>query len=206
MGKKRDLTVNAETLALDLLACKKVFDNVKIPWIIMGGVVLGYARYRKIMEWDTDIDIAVFAEINKSKWKELYKAFCEEGFRVRKHKSDFVCGGRLTPFNLWFFHTNGKFCEAFPKTTPGLKFVEKSMWYKKPQIVDFLNDKYPMPNYMDDYLICQYGPDWMTNVVKDHEKYYLDKRGTRDVSQWPSGRATKGGDMWPKILKIGDNM
>ena len=154
MGK-HNYIVNAENIGLDLLGCKKAFDKVRIPWIIMGGIVLGYARYRKIMEWDTDVDIAVFVEINNQRWVALKNSLCEEGFKIKKRKTDFICGGRLTPFNLWFFHKKGDFCEAFPESTPGLKLVEKSMWYEKPQIVDFLNDKYPMPNYMDDYLICQ---------------------------------------------------
>jgi len=29
----------------DLAACKTAFDQAEVPWVIMGGVVLGYARY-----------------------------------------------------------------------------------------------------------------------------------------------------------------
>lgn len=205
MGKRKH-TVTPKTIALDLLACKKSFDNVGIPWIIMGGIVLGYARYKKIMEWDTDVDVAVFVELTPKQRQILNKSLDENGFKIGKNKTDFLCGRRKSSYNIWFFHKNGNYCEAFPKSTPGLKFVEKSMWYEEPQIVDFLDDKYPMPNYMEDYLFCQYGLDWMTNIEKDHEKYYLDKRGSRDVSKWPGGRATKDGDMWPKILKLGDSM
>jgi hypothetical protein len=205
MGKRKHIAT-PETIASDLLACKKSFDNVGIPWIIMGGIVLGYARYEKIMEWDTDIDVAVFVELTPKQRQILNKSLDANGFKIGKNKTDFLCGYRKSSYNIWFFHKNGDYCEAFPKSTPGLKFVEKSMWYEDPQIVDFLDDKYPMPNHMEDYLICQYGLDWMTNIVKDHEKYYLDKRGTRKVSEWPAGRATKDGDMWPKLLRIGDNM
>ena len=39
MGKTKR-TVNGKTLASDLLACKKAFDNAEVPWVITDGVVL----------------------------------------------------------------------------------------------------------------------------------------------------------------------
>jgi len=197
---KRDIITS------DLVACKKAFDQASIPWVIMGGIVLGYARYKEIMEWDTDLDVGVFVELNTYEWQSLYNALNINGFKFAKEKTDFIYCNRKAEFNMWMFHKNGDYYEAFPKSTPGIKFVEKAIWYDEPQIVDFLGSRYPMPNNMDDYLVCQYGTDWKTNVVKDHEQYYIDKRGTRDISSWPAGRATKKGDMWPKTLKINDNM
>lgn len=198
----------------DLIACKSVFEQLEIPWVIIGGVVLGYARYKDVMLWDTDLDIGIFTELSNNKWKLLYSALVNNGFGeyvgsglgFLNIKTDFICGYREAEFNMWFFHKNGDYYEAFPKSTPGIKFVEKAIWYDEPQLVDFLSSKYPMPNNLDDYLVCQYGKDWKTNVVTDHEQYYLDKRGTRDVGAWPAGKATKDGPLWPKTLKIGDSM
>ena len=189
----------------DLAACKIVFNEVNIPWVIMGGVVLGYARYKDIMAWDTDLDIGVFVELTGAQKQALFKSLQKHRFRLNI-QGDFVMGNRKASFNMWFFHKKGNYYEAFPKTTPGIKFLEKAHWYDEPQLVDFLGDKYPMPNNMDDYLTGQYGADWETNIQKNHEQYYLDKRGTRNVKQWPAGRGTKEGDMWPKTLRINDSM
>lgn len=199
MSKKDDI-------ALDLAACKEAFDQARVPWVIMGGIVLGYARYKEIMEWDTDLDVGVFIELTNAQWQNLYNSLVRNGFRVPSVKTDFILGSRKVEFNMWCFHKSGQFYESFPKSTPGLKFVEKAIWYDSPQTVDFLSGKYPIPNNLEDYLVCQYGEDWKTNVVKNHEQYYLDKRGSRDVGVWPAGRATKYGDMWPKVLKVTDNM
>jgi phosphorylcholine metabolism protein LicD len=190
----------------DLIACKTAFDQAGVPWIIIGGVVLGYARYKDIMDWDTDLDLAVPVELSNEKWQLLWRSLNEQGFRILNIKTDFILSHRKAEFNMWCFHKNGDYYEAFPKSTPGIKFVEKAIWYDYPQLVDFIGSKYPMPNNLDDYLVCQYGKDWKTNVVTDHEQYYLDKRGTRDVGAWPAGKATKDGPLWPKTLKIGDNM
>ena len=177
-------------ISSDLEACKSAFDQAEVPWVIIGGIVLGYARYKEIMAWDTDVDIAVSVELDKFKWQKLYASLNTNGFRFGNKKTDFILSNRKAEFNMWMFHKNGNYYEAFPESTPGIKFVEKAIWYDEPQIVDFLGSKYPIPNNLDDYLVCQYGMDWKTNVVKDHEQYYLDKRGTRDVNSWPAGRTT----------------
>jgi len=204
MGKNK-YTVNAKTLASDLLGCKRAFDNAGVPWIITDGVVLGYARNKSILEWDTDLDFAVFEEINNRRWKSLYKSFLKEGFRIGSKKSDFLCGRRSTPFNLWFFHKKGNVYESFPTTTPNIKFVEKEEWFDKPNMVDFLGSKYPMPNNTNDYLDYHYGKDWKTNIIKNHDEWFKNKRGGdgKKESQklWIRGRSGKDGDLWPKIIK-----
>jgi len=195
-----------DAIISDLIACKAAFNQAGVPWIIIGGIVLGYARYKDIMRWDTDLDMGVFVKISLDQWRVLHNALGKNGFNLPITRENFMCCIREAEFNLWFFNKNDEFYEAFPECTPGIKFVEKAIWYDEPQMVDFLGDKYPMPNNLEDYLVCQYGADWKTNIVKNHEEYYLEKRGTRNVAAWPAGRATKEGDMWPKTLKIEDNM
>jgi hypothetical protein len=210
MGKKKKpiRIATPEKIASDLAAFKAVFDEVEIPWVIMGGIVLGYARYGEIMEWDTDVDVGVFVKIKDEQWSKILKAMRKQGFRVNHVRDDFKVGGREVVYNLWFFHKKGNFYEAKPRkvAAKGLKFVEKAKWYDEPQMVEFLDDEYPMPNHMEDYLVCQYGKDWRTNIVKDHEAYYLDKRGSRDTSKWLESRANKEGDLWPKTIRLNDSM
>jgi hypothetical protein len=198
-----------KAIASDLLACKTAFDLVDIPWVIQGGIVLGYGRYKDIMAWDTDLDLGVFVELNVVERKDLFKALRGQGFRVNSKKRDFIFGRRETPLNLWFFHKNGKFYESFPTSTPGHKFIEKALWYDEPQIVDFLDSQYPMPNHIDDFLDAHYGPDWKTNVIKNHGKYFKEKRGKRnDIPDWYSNRRRKsdGQLWWPAILKLDEDI
>ena len=195
-----------EKIKSDLIACKKAFDFVGIPWVITDGIVLGYARYKDIMAWDTDVDMAVVAEITDIQLLQLFNALRAVGFQVGNEKTDFIFAMRETTFNGWLFHKNGDYYEAFPKSTPGVKFVDKAQWYDEPQMVDFLGDKFPMPNHMNDYLNCQYGIGWETNIVKNHEEFFIYKRGGRELSTWTTGRCSKDGNLWPKILKIEDDI
>lgn len=198
-----------KAIASDLLACKTAFDQAGIPWVIMGGIALGYGRYNDIMSWDTDVDIGVFVELTTKEWQLLYNSLNKNGFKFLNDKIDFIWCNRNTEFNMFLFHKNGDYYEAFPTTTPGLKFVEKAKWYDTPKIVDFLGDKYPMPNHLEDFLNAHYGKNWKTNIIKDHSQYFREKRGDpNNVNNWLLNRKRKEDEnlWWPAFLKIDENI
>lgn len=195
-----------EAITADLAACKRAFNQAGVPWVIVGGIVLGYARYKEIMPWDTDLDIVVFTELTDENWQRLWKALCSNGFNFPKERVDFMYCYRGVECNLELYHRDGEFYNCLPKSTPGLKFVERAKWFDSVQLVDFLGDKYPMPNNVEEFVSDHYGSDWKTNIIKNHEQYFTDKRGGRDQSTWTTSRASKCGDLWPKALKIGDSM
>lgn len=193
-------------IADDLFACKKAFDQSGIPWVIVGGIALGYARYKEIMAWDTDLDILIFTELTDQNWHLLRASLRRHGFGFPTNRVDFMYCYRKTECNLELYHKDGNFYNCYPKSTPGLKFVEQARWFDNIQIVDFLGSKYPMPADIEEFVGAHYGQDWRTNIIKNHEQYFTDKRGGRDQSLWLKSRASKQGDLWPKILKVSDSM
>ena len=194
------------SISSDLVACKAAFDKTGIPWCIIGGVVLGYARYNDIMSWDTDLDIGIFTEISDVQWRSICGALHAQGFRIGIEKKDFTYGYRETELNIDTYHKDGEFYSSFPKSTPGIKFVEKAKWFDKIQILDFIGDMYPFPNNIEGFVSGHYGCDWKTNIIKDHEQYFNDKRGSREQLMWTKSRASKHGDLWPKALETNDSM
>ena len=201
--KKKKLQLKDKIIS-DLAACKAAFDSVKIPWVITDGIVLGYARKGDVLPWDTDLDLGVFCEISSSEWNKLHAALRKEGFGIRNLKQDFVYGKREVKFNMWLFHKEGGFYVSSPRSTPGVKFVEKEMWFDKPQLVKFLGRIYPMPNYLKDYLVTHYGSDWKVEKP-GHSKWRLEKFGTAssryEPDVWLASRCGPSGDLWPKIIR-----
>ena len=93
-GKKKKISTPAQ-IASDLAACKLAFEQVNIPWVITDGIVLGYARNKEIMPWDTDVDMGVFIEITDKQWNSIYKALLKNGFRIKRPtRDDFIWGTR----------------------------------------------------------------------------------------------------------------
>ena len=198
LESKRDL------IASDLAVCKDVFNRARVPWVIIDGIVLGYVRQKDIMSWDTDVDVAIFQEITDSEWKLIYTGFKEAGFVIRNSKQDFVYGRRNVNLNLWLYHKKGYFYESYPRTTPGIKFVERARWFNKTRMVDFLDEIYPMPNNIMDYIVCHYGKDWMVPRYS-HDKWRIEKFGTDssklEIDTWLDSRCGPEGDLWPKVMR-----
>lgn len=198
-SRRKKIKVNPGSLRpgiiSDLAACKAAFDQTGIPWVITDGIVLGYIRNGEVLAWDTDLDLGIFREITAAEWNKLAAALRVAKFGIRRTKQDFIYGRRRVKFNLWLFHPKGELCEAFPRSTKGFKFVDEMRWFREPRHVKFLGSTYPIPNHTEEYLDTHYGTDWRTRVVKDHKAWFAEKRR----------RAQKGGDLWPKMLKLNEN-
>lgn len=195
----------SQNIALDLAACKTAFDNVGIPWVVIDGIVLGYVRNKAIVPWDTDVDMGIFIEVSAKRRIQLYESLRTCGFKIKRPGSYFAWGRRLSKLNMWFFRKNGEYYESFPRSTPGLKFVERVRWYEEPQLVKFLGSVYPMPNHLEEYMETHYGKDWKIEKP-GHDNWRVEKFGTLDQSAkgqktWLGSRCGKAGDLWPKILK-----
>jgi phosphorylcholine metabolism protein LicD len=199
-----------ERIIDDLKACKIAFSQAGIPFIIIGGTVLGYARYNDIMEWDTDLDIGVTKELNSVQWSKLYSTLRRNGFKLNRNLRDFNCGRRKASFNLWFWHkVSDSYYESYPEKIPGYKYVKKAKWLDSPLNLEFLEDVYPMPNHLNDYLESCFGADWKTNIVK-HDEYVQMKRGGNysdadNVYKYRRNRED-GKLWWPVLLKSTEKM
>lgn len=206
--KKKSGGQVAHLIASDLAACKGAFEVAKIPWVIIDGIVLGYVRHNGIIPWDTDLDIGVFRELTNQEWAKLYTAMKGAGFGIKNLKQDFVYGKRRVKLNMWMYHRRGDFYEAFPRITPGVKFVEKAEWYEHPQMKLFLGKKYPLPDKLEDYLIHRYGRDYMQSKY-NHDQWRLIKFGTKsprfEPDAWLNSRCGPKGDLWPRIMRIEEN-
>ena len=200
----------SEGITSDLAACKRAFRKVNIPFVIIDGIVLGYVRHNGIIPWDTDVDLAVIQEVSPGKWKQLWKSLKEERITIRTDFRDYVYSRRTVGIGIWFYHKKGDYYESYPETTPGLKFVEKAVWYDNIQMVDFLGSKYPMPNNLEDYLNCRYGK-WREERYT-HDEWREEKFGTLKQDKesqkkiWTRSRCGKNGDLWPKVMLKEDSL
>ncbi len=162
---------NKKGIIADLKKLKDVFDSVGVPFVMQEGNVLGYARYKDIMEWDMDIDIGVYQEISDKKKAELLRALCLEGCGVGENENgDFIYGKRNVKLNLWFWHLEGKFFVARPKTSDKI-FILKAEYFLHPKEIDFLERKFLIPDPLEDYLDLRYGKNWKHTIITDNAKW-----------------------------------
>ena len=70
MTNKQDYRILIENLCI----IKDIFDAYGVIFWLDWGTLLGAIREGKIIEWDTDLDIGVFAD----DFKKIYPAFSRE--------------------------------------------------------------------------------------------------------------------------------
>ena len=162
---------NKKGIIADLKQLKDVFDSVGVPFVMQEGNVLGYGRYKDIMELDLDVDIGVYVEISDEKKAELLRALHTSGCGVGENESgDFIYGKRNVKLNLWFWHREGKYFVARPKTTDKI-FILEAEYFIKPKEISFLDRKFLIPDPLDGYLDLRYGKNWKRNVITDDAKW-----------------------------------
>lgn len=195
----------------DLKMHKLAFEEAKIPWVLIDGLVLGYVRGNGIIPWDTDVDLAVCKELTSEERDNLlYVIMPKYEFRIKKQEGDFIYGIGKSTINLWFYHMEGDYYVSYPRSAPLVKFVEKAEPYDNIQQVEFEGGIYPMPGCLENYLIDRYGKNWKTETWS-HDDWYKEKRGigsnaSAKIQQdiWVKGRCGKNGDLWPRIVYIED--
>ena len=162
---------NKKGIIADLKQLKDIFDSCRVPFVMQEGNVLGYARYKDIMEWDLDIDIGVYTKISEKKKAELLRALRLGGCGIGKNESgDFIYGKRNVKLNLWFWHREGDFFVARPKTSDKI-FILKAEHFLHPKEIDFLGRKFLIPDPLDGYLDLRYGKNWKHTIITDDAKW-----------------------------------
>lgn len=103
----------------NFLSTIKILNSNKIPYWACHGTLLGIIRDKKLIEWDHDIDIAVWSfQVKKEKIKKLME---KENFKIRPGyliKDDLVSfdksGGRVVDINFYeLLKSNNKITKAF---------------------------------------------------------------------------------------------
>jgi len=164
-----------------LKAIKALLDMYNVPFVLTDGLVLGYARHKDMMEWDTnDIDIGVFKSIPIWEQQSIMNAIRGNKFYDYRNVSFFSIQSKevslRTGFkgfklhngmmiSIWFFKQKGQYFDSIAFTNRLIK-RELAKWFISPQPVELFGDTFLMPSDVDDYLDNHYGKEWRTEIIK----------------------------------------
>lgn len=187
MGGTKILTGKYVTIAERMLRdVVDVLDSQEIPYVLEGGTLLGIVREKRLLPWDTDMDITVTREhaekLISSRWRLWLKGYRT---RIRYHKQDTEHFKKGSPRLLivqtrkFFVVKDFGLMDIFIKDT----IDEKVFWmvsekkrvlkstrkeyYQNTTKVEFQGKHYSVPAAYDEYLTSRYG-DWRT-PVKDYD-------------------------------------
>lgn len=110
----------------NLLSALKVLEELRIPYWLNQGSLLGLVRDGRLIEWDTDIDIAV--PLGKGRLGEIYARLALEGFSGARSFTP-----RPSPPCLKLRRTGGRvveFSEFALGSWPNGSFLHRE-WFRK---------------------------------------------------------------------------
>lgn len=198
--------INKEIAAENLLLLKNIFDKYKIPFQLVAGTLLGVIRESDFISHDEDIDLAL-----DDKYREqvinLLPDLRNQGFELCRYDRR----------DLYSIIRKGEYIDLyfFRPYKPGLSicsgWVVKESHLLNSMAYEFKGHNFCIPKEYNEYLIGEYGEDWLTPVkwnnynqprwkvilfnLKEHLKDYLPTL----IFNWLASKAEK--KMIKKSLK-----
>ena len=159
--------IDVPTAERILREAKQIFDQQGIVFHLISGTLLGAIRDNAIIAWDDDIDVASVIGLDGLREESVDEttervaaAFSEQGFAtVVEQDIHYLClGTRKSSVLLsWcLFRTFGDSIVHYPGVRMPISL------FTNLKEIDFVGDKFLVPNPPEDFLRIKYGPDWQT--------------------------------------------
>jgi hypothetical protein len=178
-------TVNVADAEAVLLEAKSVLDAQGVPFFLRQGTCLGAVRDGVIMPWDDDVDIgSIFGMhgFTEQMIEPAATALRERGFEVTAMPiGDDVFIGliKLDTRVDWFcYRVKSDFVTHYPGVEIPIRlFVDLAE-------INFLSERFLIPNPPEEYLSIKYGPDWTTPKPVGYERDALGSVPDPEDAHW----------------------
>ena len=160
---------------------KRIFDNQGIVFWLGSGTCLGCIRENRFIPWDDEMDTASVIGMHGLDEETVYRTtnvFKENGFYTRISDRTQWMGIGLVKDGIrtdWTCHRifNGAAIEY-----PGVKLPLHL--FTQPVEIEFIGQKFLLPNPPEEYLRLKYGPEWRTPKGPGFEADVVMKIGDSD--------------------------
>ena len=179
---------------------KRIFDDQGIVFWLGSGTCLGCIRENRFIPWDDEMDTASVIGMHGLDEKTVYRianVFKKNGFypRIRNNPRymsvAFVKDGIRTD---WTCH---RIIDGGAIEFPGVKLPLHI--FTQPMEIEFIGQKFRVPNPPEEYLSLKYGPEWRTPKGPGFESDVVMKIGHSDnLSRWGKLQRVLSMGMFPR--------
>ena len=167
----------------NLKEIKQILDELGVVFILGSGSCLGATRDKAFIPWDDDVDLVSVIGINgltEESADIAASAFRKKGYFVGQmdgvHSKILMTLKDRVRISLECLRISDDHVYAYP----GIKFP--AIFFTQPKEIDFLGERFLVPNPPEEYLALKYGPQWMVpRKAGEYEKDVVEKIPAVDV-------------------------
>ena len=179
----------------NLREAKDILDGLGMVFLLGSGTCLGATRDKAFIPWDDDIDLVAVVGVNGL--TEDSADLAAAAFRNRGYFVGEIDGAHSKTLMTMKDHVRLSFeCLQIVGDSiyayPGMQLPAKL--FTQPKEIEFLGQKFFVPNPPEEYLRLKYGEEWMTpKRAGEYEKDVVDKIPAVDLVGQPG---------WIKVLDV----
>lgn len=191
-----DPVIAAETLK----EVKRIFDDQGIVFWLGSGTCLGCIRENRFIPWDDEMDTASVIGMHDLDEKTVYRianVFKENGFYPRIRNNTRYMHVGLIKNGIRTDWTCHHIIDGGAIEFPGVKLPLHI--FIQPMEIEFIGQKFLVPNPPEEYLRIKYGPEWRTPKGPGFESDVVMQIGLSDnLSRWGKFQRALSMGMFPR--------
>ncbi len=185
--------INIENSTKALKEVKQILDGLGITFFLMSGTCLGAIRENGLIKWDDDVDIgSVFGHhgCEEESLEEIVAAFRSKGFLTKPMRSGPHAFLPLMKYSAKVSWEGLQIIDGNIEQYPSLNMPAN--FFIDLKEIDFLDEKYYVPNPPEIYLRLKYGNEW--RVPKKHGFYEIDVIN-QVIDDWTTNQTEQSGEL-----------
>ena len=146
----------------NLKEVKQILDGLGVVFVLGSGACLGAVRDKALIPWDDDVDLVSVIGVNgltEGSIDGVLAAFRESGYYVRRNYSANAIGHSIIKDYMRVDWSCTYIIDDILYTYPEIPLPAKL--FTHPKEIEFLGEKFFVPNPPEEFLRLKYGPEWM---------------------------------------------